>query len=261
MIKIMYEDDSILVVEKPAGMESQSSRGFAADVVSELKKHLSTNESTKRTGVRGKTGKQVGSPYVGVIHRLDKPVSGVMVYAKTQAAANALSEQVRSHQMEKIYHAVVCGKFVDNVGNYVDNLLKDGRTNCSKIVDKPVKDSRRAELSYRVLETVEVPGAAEVPETWNLVEIHLKTGRHHQIRVQFAGHGHPLWGDNKYNPMWGGDAAAAGGEASSVQTAVRRRGSLALCAVSLSFDHPVTGRRMTFAREVEGEGFSMFQHA
>ena len=105
-----------------------------------------------------------------------------MVYAKTQAAANALSEQVRSHQMEKIYHAVVCGKFVDNVGNYVDNLLKDGRTNCSKIVDKPVKDSRRAELSYRVLETVEVPGAAEVPETWNLVEIHLKTGRHHQIR-------------------------------------------------------------------------------
>ena len=198
---------------------------------------------------------------MGVIHRLDKPVSGVMVYAKTQAAANALSEQVRSHQMEKIYHAVVCGKFVDNVGNYVDNLLKDGRTNCSKIVDKPVKDSRRAELSYRVLETVEVPGAAEVPETWNLVEIHLKTGRHHQIRVQFAGHGHPLWGDNKYNPMWGGDAAAAGGEASSVQTAVRRRGSLALCAVSLSFDHPVTGRRMTFAREVEGEGFSMFQHA
>ena len=75
MIKIMYEDNSILVVEKPAGMESQSSRGFAADVVSELKKHLSTNESTKRTGVRGKTGKQVGGPYVGVIHRLDKPVS------------------------------------------------------------------------------------------------------------------------------------------------------------------------------------------
>ena len=171
MIKIMYEDDSILVVEKPAGMESQSSRGFAADVVSELKKHLSTNESTKRTGVRGKTGKQVGGPYVGVIHRLDKPVSGVMVYAKTQAAANALSEQVRSHRMEKIYHAVVCGKFVDNVGNYVDNLLKDGRTNCSKIVDKPVKDSRRAELSYRVLETVEVPGAAEVPETFTSVFI------------------------------------------------------------------------------------------
>lgn len=257
MIKIIYEDEQIIVVDKPAGMESQSSRGFEADVVSQLKNHLaaelSTKLSTKRTKVRGQacgkpgedrgqtanrrgqSGGLAAEPYVGVIHRLDKPVSGIMVYAKTPKAAAALSQQVKSHGMEKIYRAVVCGQFVDNVGNYVDNLLKDVKTNCSSIAEPGNREGKRAELSYRVLGEARTDSG----EILSLVEISLKTGRHHQIRVQFAGHGHPLWGDSRYNPEKTGF-------------------SLALCAVSLTFTHPATGQRMTFVRDAGDGAFAMF---
>ena len=125
MLKVLYEDDEILVVIKPAGVESQAAKRFAPDMVSEVKKHLVINKSCT-------PGKE---PYVGVIHRLDKPVRGVMVYAKNQKAAAHLSRQVQDGKLEKIYQAVVCGKPVDNVGKYVDYLLKDGKTNTSRIVD------------------------------------------------------------------------------------------------------------------------------
>lgn len=253
MIKIMYEDDSILVVEKPAGMESQSSRGFAADVVSELKKHLSTNESTKRTGVRGKTGKQVGGPYVGVIHRLDKPVSGVMVYAKTRSAAAFLSRELQAHRVTKIYHAVVCGKPVDNVGNFVDNLYMNREENYSVIVDKSKKEGKRAELSYRVLSRAE-------EKNLTLLEIQLKTGRHHQIRVQLAGHGLPIWGDARYNPQFGGTLPVEEGEEKGSESfrTPASRGPLALAAVSLSFPHPSSGKKMTFSIKPASGAFRNF---
>ena len=110
MLKVLYEDDEIIVVVKPAGVESQAAKRFAPDMVSEVKKHLVINKSCT-------PGKE---PYVGVIHRLDKPVSGVMVYAKTKRAAAALSEQVQSHKMKKIYTAVVHGRPLDAVDNYVE---------------------------------------------------------------------------------------------------------------------------------------------
>ena len=253
MIKIMYEDDSILVVEKPAGMESQSSRGFAADVVSELKKHLSTNESTKRTGVRGKTGKQVGGPYVGVIHRLDKPVSGVMVYAKTRSAAAFLSRELQAHRVTKIYHAVVCGKPVDNVGNFVDNLYMNREENYSVLVDKSKKEGKRAELSYRVLSRAE-------EKNLTLLEIQLKTGRHHQIRVQLAGHGLPIWGDARYNPQFGGTLPVEEREEKGSESfrTPASRGPLALAAVSLSFPHPSSGKKMTFSIKPASGAFRNF---
>ena len=168
---------------------------------------------------------------MGVIHRLDKPVGGLMVYAKNKKAAAALSKQVQEHKLQKTYRAVVCGKPVDNVGKYVDYLLKDGKTNTSRIVDKSVAGAKRAELEYQILEKKE----QEDGTVRSLVEIHLHTGRHHQIRVQFAAHGTPLMGDTKY----GAPAAASVGRA--------RREPLALCAVRLSFIHPVTGKRMEFS--------------
>ena len=240
MIKLIYEDANLLVVEKPAGIESQSSRKFEPDMVSEIKNYLkiSTKESTKAS-----TG--LGEPYVGVIHRLDKPVGGVMVYAKNQKAAASLSRQVQDGRMEKQYQAVVCGKLVDIVGNYVDYLLKDGKNNFVSIVDKTVAGSKRAELSYRVLEEKE-----EENRPISLVEIRLLTGRQHQIRVQFAGHGTPLWGDNKYNPQWAGVLPGKEKE--------RRQGSLALWAVRLSFEHPATGKRMTFSTKPRGAAFERF---
>ena len=182
-LEILYEDKDILVVVKPVGMESQSAKSFEPDMVSEIKKHINTISPKSE------------EPYVGVIHRLDKPVGGVMVYAKNKKAAESLSKQVSEHKMEKIYLAVVCGKPVENFGTYVDYLWKDGKNNCSKIVEKGIKSAKPAELDFRVVDKKEQEG-----KEYSLLEIKLKTGRHHQIRVQMAGHKTPVWGDQKYNP-------------------------------------------------------------
>lgn len=215
-------------MEKPVGMESQSASGFAPDMVSEIRKHI--NKLCP-------TGKE---PYVGVIHRLDKPVGGVMVYAKTQKAAASLSKQVQGTQMKKKYRAVLCGKPVDNVGNYVDYLLKDSRLNQSKIVEKGITGAKRAELRYHVLKTGQWEG-----QEITLVEVQLMSGRHHQIRVQFAGHGLPLWGDNRYNPEFSGNPK-------------KKRYQIALAACELTFVHPKTGKEMTFTAEPKGEAFAQF---
>ena len=226
MLNILYEDDQIIVVEKPVGIESQSNRTFEPDMVSEVKKHINSLSPKK------------GEPYVGVIHRLDKPVGGILVFGKTKEAAGALSKQVSGHQMEKKYLAVICGKPVDNFGTYVDYLWKDGKNNISKIVDKGITDAKRAELSYRVLEELE---GEEGPLC--LVEIDLKTGRHHQIRVQFSGHGTPLLGDLKYNP--------AGPK-------VAGQRNVALCAWKLAFTHPGNKNKMEFTVKPQGTIFNKF---
>ena len=226
MLKVLYEDQEIIVVVKPAGVESQAAKKFAPDMLSEIKKHMVINKLCT-------PGKE---PYVAVIHRLDKPVSGVMVYAKTKKAASALSEQVQNRKMDKYYEAVVCGKTVNNVDNFVDYLKKSVDGNYSQIVDKGENESKRAELSYELLKTVET----EYGELSH-VRIHLLTGRHHQIRVQFSGHDLPLYGDGRYNPMF-----------------VGKREPLALCAVSLAFDHPTTGKRMEFSMKPSGGAFRLF---
>ena len=233
MFSILYEDNDIIVVIKPAGLESQSGKSFSPDMVSEIRKHLASHPQDihKLTKETSTASKYPQPPYVGVIHRLDRPVSGIMIYAKNPKAAASLSTSLQQGKIEKWYQAVICGKPVDNVGKYVDYLLKDGKTNTSRIVDKSVAGAKRAELEYQILEKKE----QEDGTVRSLVEIHLHTGRHHQIRVQFAAHGTPLMGDTKY----GAPAAASVGRA--------RREPLALCAVRLSFLHPVTGKRMEFS--------------
>lgn len=228
MFKILYEDQDVIVPVKPAGLEAQSTHSFEPDMVSEIRKHiarLSTQSSTNPI-----------APYVGVIHRLDKPVGGVMVYAKNQKAASALSKQVQNGKLKKTYCAVICGKPVDNVGEYVDFLRKEEGSNYSQIVDKSVDGSKKAELSYEILGTKVVDG-----QELSLAKIHLVTGRHHQIRVQFAGHGFPLLGDAKYGKS-------------------RRRQPLALWAMELTFVHPVTGEELSFSAQPEGSAFQSFFH-
>ena len=200
MVQVLYADKDILVAVKPAGVESQAAKRFAPDMVSEIRKYLVIHKLCT-------PGKE---PYVGVIHRLDKPVSGVMVYALSKNAAAALSRQVQDRKLEKIYGAVVCGKPEKDVDKFVDYL------------EKSVEDGGNGILT--------------------LLRIRLETGRHHQIRVQFASRGLPLFGDRKYGT---GAAAAAG--------------PLALCAMSLSFVHPSTGKPMTFSVPPSGGAFSKFK--
>ena len=267
MLEILYEDASVIVVWKPVGMESQSSRGFGADMVSEIRRHIH------------KLSPKSGEPYVGVIHRLDKPVSGILVYAKDKKAAAALSKQVSGGAMSKKYLAVLCGKPAQNVDNYVDYLLKEEKENRSRIVDKGITGAKQAKLRLRSLETRTVEPYGEL----TLAEVTLFTGRHHQIRVQMAGHGLPLWGDNRYNPMFGGTAGSGSGrsaapaEAGGLRTpagagnltplagpggltppARYRRPTVALAAWQLSFTHPVTGKELRFERKPEGSIFQEF---
>lgn len=228
-LNVLFEDSEIIIVEKPIGIDSQSAHSFEPDMVSEIKSHINNLYTNRK------------EPYLGVVHRLDKPVGGVMVYAKTARTADFLSKQVQSGEMKKHYLAVLCGKPVDIVGNYVDYVLKEGKCNGSRIVDKGITGAKLAELNYRILDSIVEDG-----RILSLCEIELLTGRHHQIRVQFAGHGFPLWGDNRYNPEFSADSS-------------RRRVHVALNAYRLSLFHPVTKERMTFSVQPTGDIFYNFK--
>jgi len=225
---ILMEDEDILVVHKHAGMAVQSARFGHMDLEHELLNYLAVSQ--------GYRGRQM--PYLAVIHRLDQPVEGILVFGKTPQAARKLNEAMQKDRMEKIYLAVADGKPELMEGKLVDYLKKDGGTNRSEVVGKDTPGAKRAELSYRVLETSKGPEGIR-----SLVRIRLKTGRHHQIRVQMAHAGMPLCGDGKYHP-------AAGSE--------RGDDGLALCACSLSFVHPRTGKRLQFRVSPEGNAFSRF---
>lgn len=225
---ILYEDSEVLVCVKPVGIESQTSRSFEPDMVSVIRNHLREN------------GDKNGEPYVGVIHRLDKPVGGVMVYAKGMQSSKALCNQVQNKKMVKKYYAVLCGQPVDNSGQLVDYLWKETGKNTSKVVDSNKDGGKQARLSYRILGTKEKEG-----NILSLAEITLETGRHHQIRVQFSNAGFPLWGDNRYNENF---------------VSGRKRGSIALYAFHLGFFHPQSGKWMEFENRPESSEFQNFQN-
>lgn len=217
--RIIYEDRQIIVCRKPAGIPVQSSRIGTPDMVSILRNHLAGN-------LRGRSGAASSPqkfPYLAVIHRLDQPVEGLLVFAKTPAAARELNRQLTSSGFGKYYRAEVYGVPVPSEGDLEDYLLKDGRTNTSRVCPKGTPGSRPARLHYRVIRTQETEGTLR-----SLVEIRLDTGRHHQIRVQMAHLGCPLVGDRKYGE---GRADA---------------GPLRLCAFRLEFLHPSDHRPMRF---------------
>ena len=212
-LNILFEDDHVLVVKKDAGIPVQAGKMRMMDLQGLIK-----NELYRRN-------RKGGEPYLGLIHRLDQPVEGVMVFAKTPLAAGAFSEQVTDGRMKKHYLALLCGKPSEDSGKLVDYLVKDGRTNTSSVVKEQNKDAKRAELNYQVLKRY---------EDTTLVEVELITGRHHQIRVQMANAGWPLYGDTKYNPKF---------------QDVMEHVQTALCAYKLSFVHPKTKKVMEFCIE------------
>lgn len=207
-IKVIYEDNHIIVVEKPVNVPSQSDKTGDMDVLSMIKEYL--KEKYHKSG----------NVYLGLIHRLDRPVGGVMVYAKTSKAAARLSEQVREKMMEKKYLSIVDGKMEKESSILEDYLWKNESTNLSKIVKEGTKNAKYAKLEYRVIKY-------EKEINLSVLEIKLYTGRHHQIRVQFSSRNHSIYGDQKYGTRGKGK-------------------QIALWAYELSFEHPITKKRLTF---------------
>ena len=202
MINIIYEDNHLLVVEKPVNIPVQADNSKDKDLLTTLKEYIKDKYN------------KPGNVYLGLVHRLDRPVGGIMVFAKTSKAASRLSEQVRTNKLKKTYYAVVEGKANKN-DTLVDKLLKDAKTNMVKVDEK----GKEAILSYELLDYV---------DSYSLVKIDLKTGRSHQIRVQFSSRRLPLYGDQRYNKN------AKVGE------------QIALFAKELSFVHPTTKEELTF---------------
>jgi len=229
--EILYEDKIIMVIRKPAGLAVQSAGIGQPDVVSELKSHLAKLPDTGRLG----PGK--GEPYLGIVHRLDQPVEGVLVFALNPKAAADLSRQMTAGKIKKTYLAVTEGTVKVKSAKLVDWLKKDGRTNSSAVVEGGTSGAKKAILSYEVLETWKNKEDAQDCGERNLIRIDLDTGRHHQIRVQMAHAGMPLVGDRKYNP----------GQNSQEP--------LALCSAKLGFQHPVTKQQLEFQVQPAGMAF------
>lgn len=214
---IIYEDKDILVIHKPAGIATQTAKLGQADVESELKNYL------KKTGQ---------NTYLAVVHRLDQPVEGLLVFARTPQAAAKLSKDLQNGSLKKYYHALVPlhPALDDQTGHLTDYLLKDGRTNLSRVVSPGDKNAKKAELDWKFCGQYEYNG-----EGYALVEIELFTGRHHQIRVQMAHAQMPLLGDNKYASR---DSARLSEITGICHTA--------LLASRLILKHPVSGKKMEY---------------
>lgn len=219
-LDILYEDGHIIVCYKPSGIPTQTKKLGEQDMVTLLKNHL-------------KGG------YVAVIHRLDQPVEGLLVFAKAPFAAKELNKGLQGAGFGKHYKAILWGIPTQKKATIEDYLVKDGRTNTSRVCEPSEPDAKKAVLSYEVIAT-----GKDGDKDLSLVKVKLDTGRHHQIRVQMANIGCPIWGDAKYNTM-------------AVQD--RRYRQIALCAYRLEFVHPKTKKQMEFEIEPKGEGFSILQ--
>lgn len=232
---ILYEDKDILVCHKPAGLAVQNARVGNMDMESLLKNYIAQK-------VPGKM------PYLGIIHRLDQPVEGVLVFALNPKAAADLSRQMTAGKIKKTYLAVTEGTVKVKSAKLVDWLKKDGRTNSSAVVEGGTSGAKKAILSYEVLETWKNKEDAQDCGERNLIRIDLDTGRHHQIRVQMAHHGMPLWADGKYKKK-------------EEMLEAEQGTAIGLCAWRLEFAHPKTGKKMKFEVQPEGACFQEFSEA
>lgn len=202
-MRVLYEDNHLIAVFKPAGVLVQGDETGDSCLMDEVKKYLKEKY------------KKPGNVFLGLLHRLDRPVSGIVLFAKTSKGAARLSEQIRNRTVQKVYHALVEGKLRNKGGTLAHYLWKDKEKNFVKVFDEPVDGALRAELDY------EVVGG-------NVVKIKLKTGRPHQIRAQLAHMGCPIIGDVKYGSK-----------------TKYREGEIALCATEFSFETATTKERKT----------------
>lgn len=208
MINVIYEDNHLIVVEKPVNVLSQGDDTNDKDMVNLLKNYLKVKYN------------KPGNVFVGLVHRLDRPVGGIMVFAKTSKAASRLSEQVRNKSFKKTYRAVLNGNMKKDKDILKDYLYKNKKTNMVSVVNKNHKDAKDAELSYETISK---------NEKFSMVQVDLKTGRPHQIRVQFSSRNHPLFGDQRYG-----------------QHINKKGDQIALWSYKIEITHPTTKEKMEF---------------
>lgn len=242
---------------KPAGLATQSAKVGQPDAVSELKKHLAGKDVGSKgapgagAGLQGRGttngNKTVTEPYLGIVHRLDQPVEGLLVFAKTKAAAANLTKQLESGSLNKQYYATVCGKPEAEAGELVDYLLKEG--NLAKVVSQGTPGAKKAVLQYKVMQSTvagkqtassgstltQATAEADDMNYISRLDIHIDTGRFHQIRAQLAHAGWPILGDSKYGTPKSQEI--------SRQQGVR---NVALLAYKLEFIHPKTGKKCEY---------------
>lgn len=253
--QIVYEDEAVLVIRKPAGLATESAGIGQKDVVSELKNYVAKKNPGKM-------------PYLGIVHRLDQPVEGLLVFAKTKKAAEDLTTQLGKGTLKKEYLAVVCGKVPENTGRLVDYLIKvNGMAVVKDAADAQIKDAADAQVKDAA--DVQVKDAADArvkqaaypqakkavltytkkaeTEKFTLLAVQIETGRFHQIRAQLSHAGLPILGDEKY-----------GSEESKELSREKKIRFTALCAASLSFRHPVTGKTMAFTQTPQNPAFADF---
>lgn len=200
-LDILYEDNHVIVVFKPAGILSQADKSGDVDMLTIIKSYLKEKYN------------KPGNVYLGLVHRLDRPISGIMVFAKTSKAASRLSEEIRNNKMHKKYLAIIHGYLDVKEGTLVNRIEK--LDNKKVLIDTP--KGKEAVLNYKVIKE---------KNNLSLVDINLVTGRYHQIRLQFASINHPLYGDYLYNK--------------------KDTNKLALVCYSLLFIHPTTKENMNF---------------
>lgn len=215
-LKVLYEDNHIIVVEKPVNIPSQGDKTGDEDMLTIIKRYIKEKYN------------KPGDVYLGLVHRLDRPTGGVMVFAKTSKSASRLSEQVREKKIHKKYICIVDGKLEKEKDTWKDYLLKNQKNNISKVVKKETKNAKEAILDYEVLKYNK-----EID--LSVVKVNLQTGRHHQIRVQFSSRGHSIYGDQKYGTRGKGK-------------------QICLYAYSLTIKHPITKEEMTFENVPEVTG-------
>lgn len=202
-INIIYEDNHLLVIEKPVNIPVQKDNSNDIDLITMLKDYRKKNEN------------KPGEAYIGLVHRLDRPVGGIMVFAKTSKAASRLSDEIRKNSFHKVYYAVVEGS-IPNKDKLEDYLIKNEKTNISTVTAKD--KGKYSCLEYEKIST---------KDDLSLVKINLITGRSHQIRVQFSSRGYPLVGDSKY-----------GNNPDNI--------NIALFASTITFNHPTTKEKLEF---------------
>lgn len=217
MPAILYEDNHVLVALKPPNMLSQADRTGDTDLLGELKEYIREEYH------------KPGNVYLGLVHRLDRPVGGLMVFARTSKAASRLSEQMRRHEMGREYLCIAVGETEDSF-TLMDYLWKDPIQNKTVVCEADQKGAQRAVLHGRTLAR---------REGTSLCALRLETGRKHQIRAQMSHAGTPLWGDNRY-----------GGGIPGQQ--------IALWGYKLTFRHPTTGKLMRFYSMPEGNVWNLY---